>query len=359
MKVLVTGATGLLGAHLVRTLVAAGYEVRALVRPFSSRDDLAGLPVEFVVGDVLECDDNLRRACAGCKLVFHAAAYFAYTGRSPAELSATAVEGTKNILSACAERKVDRVIVTSSSIVFGYASSPNAPIDEHAPVAIPADEPPYVAAKTEQHLAALSLSNSLGIEIVLACPTIILGSTNAALGPSNGIVASYLNDPTRSTFAGGCNLVGVEDVCNGHLILAERGKAGESYLLGGGNMTWRDIHSEISALAGLPGPHLELGHTLAYLAASFDELRSALAQRPPLSTRVQATMVGRYYWYSDEKARALGYAPKPAKEVLLETLSWLVTSRHISREIRATLKLSPDIFAFRRSQGAGVGKRRG
>jgi dihydroflavonol-4-reductase len=359
MKVLVTGATGLLGVHLVRALLTAGYEVRALVRPSSSRQNLDGLPVEFAVGDVLVCDDNLRSACAGCKLVFHAAAYFAYAGRSPAELSATAVEGTKNILSACAGQTVDRVIITSSSIVFGYATAADIVMDEHAPVAMQANESPYVTAKTEQHLAALALSKSLGVEVVLACPTIILGPANTPLGPSNGILVSYLSDPTRSTFAGGCNLVGAEDVSNAHLMLAERGQAGESYLLGGSNITWHDIHSEISTLAGLSGPHLELGHTLAYLAASLDELRSAFIKRPPLSTRIQAAMIGRYYWYSDEKARALGYAPKPAKTVLLETMSWIVTSPHISRETRATLKLSPDIFRFRRGQNSRRGQARG
>jgi dihydroflavonol-4-reductase len=350
MKVLVTGATGLLGVHLVRALLAARYEVRALVRPSSSRDNLDGLPVELVAGDVLTCDDNLRNACTGCKFVFHAAAYFAYAGRSPAELSVTAVEGTKNILLACAGQMVDRVIITSSSIVFGYATTADMVVDEHAPIALQANEPPYVVAKTEQHIAALSLSKSLGIEVILACPTIILGPASAPLGPSNGIIVSYLSDPTRSTFAGGCNLVGAEDVSNGHIILAERGKAGESYLLGGSNIEWRDIHSEISTLAGLPGPHLELSHTLAYLAASFDEIRSAFMKRPPLSTRIQAAMIGRYYWYADQKARALGYAPMPAKAVLLETMSWLVTSPHINRETRATLKLSPEIFRFRRSE---------
>jgi dihydroflavonol-4-reductase len=348
MMALVTGATGLLGVHVVRALLMAGYKVRALVRPTSKRENLYDLPVEFVVGDVLVYDDNLRNACRGCQFVFHGAAYFAYAGKSSAELSQTAVDGTKNVILACADQKVGRLIVTSSSVVFGFSTSPGVEIDENARVLTQENDPPYVAAKTEQHLTALSLSKRLGVEIVIACPTIILGESNSSLGPSNGLIVSYLNDPTRSTFPGGCNIVGAEDVARGHLLLAERGEAGESYLLGSTNLAWRDIHSEISALAGCPGPHLQLNHTLAYIAASFDELRSSVMNQTPLTTRAQATMVGRYYWYSNQKARALGFAPKPAKRILLETFSWLVTTSHVSRETRATLKLSPDVFRFRR-----------
>jgi dihydroflavonol-4-reductase len=169
-----------------------------------------------------------------------------------------------------------------------------------------------------------------------------------SLGPSNGLIASYLGDHFHCTFPGGCNIVAAEDVAAGHVILGEKGESRGSYLLGSTNLTWREIHSHISRLVGFPEPKLELNHTLAYLAATIDELRSHFANTNSVSTRTQATMIGRYYWYSSEKARALGFAPKPGSTVLLETLSWLVASKHIGRETRTRLRLAPEIYKYRR-----------
>jgi dihydroflavonol-4-reductase len=303
--------------------------------------------VEFVTGDIREFDERLVNACVGCDLVFHAAAYFSYSGRSASELSDTAVEGTRNVLTACAKAGVRRAVVTSSSVAFGYGERPDCVVDESTAVAGD-DEVPYVAAKSEQHLAALALASTLKTEVVLACPTIVLGRSTLALGPSNGALVSYLRDPLRCTFPGGCNIVGAEDIADGHVIIGRHGKPGESYLLGSTNLTWRELHSEISRLVGLPEPKLELNHTLAYTAAAVDEVRSYFANTNSYSTRTQAAMIGRYYWYSIDKARALGYAPKNGNEVLLETVSWLVASQHIDRETRIRLRLSREIFQYRR-----------
>jgi dihydroflavonol-4-reductase len=347
MKALVTGATGLVGSHLVQALLRAGYEVRVLVRPSSPFDNIAGLPVETAIGDIREFGDHLVAACAGCDLVFHAAAYFAYSGHSASELSSTAIDGTRNVLAACGHAGVRRAVITSSSVAFGYGERSDCLLDESATVAVE-DDVPYVAAKSSQHLAALSLADTLKTEIVLGCPTIVLGKSERPLGPSNGVIASYLADPFHCTFPGGCNIVSAEDVADGHVVIGEKGKPGESYLLGSTNLTWRELHSQISRLVGLPEPRIELNHTLAYLAASFDEMRSYLASANALSTRTQAAMIGRYYWYSSERAHALGYAPRPGSTALLETVSWLVASRHVDRETRRRLRLSSEVFEYRR-----------
>jgi dihydroflavonol-4-reductase len=352
MKVLVTGATGLLGGYLVRTLLEHGYSVRALVRPSSHLGSLSARPVDVVIGDILVPDGRLLEACTGCDMVFHAAAYFAYTGQTDSTLLDTALIGTRNILLACEQADVRRTLVTSSSVVFGYGNASDCLIDETAAVKN-GDDVPYVAAKTAQHLAALSIARTIRTEVLMACPTIILGETTAPLGPSNGFVVSYLRDPFHCTFPGGCNIVRAEDVAEGHLMIARTGRANESYLLGSANLTWREIHTEISRLVGLPEPKLELNHTLAYLAASADELRSYFSCETSLSTRTQASMIGRYYWYSHEKAKALGYRPQSGASTLLETVSWLTTSQFVSRETRASLSLSPDIFRYRSSRAKG------
>jgi len=280
-------------------------------------------------------------------VVFHTAALFAYGGDAPA-LHALAVAGTENVLRAAARAGVKRAVVTSSSVVFGHSETP-APISEGT-LTDPANEPPYVAAKLSQHRRALELGDALGIDIRLACPTMTLGPTTSRLGPSNGLIVAYLADPLGCTYPGGCNLVAARDIANGHVLIAERGEAGESYLLGGEDLTWQQIHARIASLAGVSPPRLTLNRTLSYLAATAEELRAACAHEPPHSTREQAGMVGRYYWYSHAKAAKLGYAPAPAQQALVETLSWLAASPHISREVRANMHLAADIHHFRAAQ---------
>jgi dihydroflavonol-4-reductase len=345
VRALVTGAAGLIGAHLVRSLADRGYQVRALVRESSRRDSLAGAPAEIVVGDVLNVGRDLDTACADCDVVFHSAARFAY-GVDAATLHATAVAGTANMLAACARMGVHRAVVTSSSVVFGHRETADC-IDETAGLAGDKGEPPYVAAKIAQHRRALELAEQLKLDVRLACPAMTLGPTAGRLGPSNGLVVTYLADPFGCTYRGGCNLVAARDVATGHVLIAEHGVPGEAYLLGSENLTWQQIHAAIADLTGVAPPRLELNQTLAFLAATAEELRAAIGGRVPLSTREQASMVGRHYWYSHAKAAALGYVPASARAALIETISWLAASPHVSREVRAGMHLAADIHRFR------------
>jgi dihydroflavonol-4-reductase len=345
MKALVTGATGLIGHTLVRALLQRGHHVRALLRNATRGAALSGV-TECAVGDVLS-GTGLDAACESCDVVFHTAALFAYGGNAP-ELHALAVGGTENVLRAAARARVKRAVVTSTSVVFGHSDSAD-PIGE-GELIDPMGEPPYVAAKVAQHKRALELGGTLGLDVRLACPTMTLGPTTSRLGPSNGLIVAFLADPLGCTFPGGCNLVAARDVADGHVLIAERGEVGESYLLGGENLSWQEIHTRIAALAGVAPPRLTLNRTMSYLAATTEELRAAYAHEAPHSTREQAGMVGRYYWYSHAKAARFGYAPAPAQQALVETLSWLAASPHISREVRANMHLSADVHHFRATQ---------
>lgn len=353
MKALVTGATGLIGVHIVRALIAAGHDVRCLVRTSSNRDVIDKLPVTCIVADVAQPDADLDAACRGCNTVFHTAAHFAYAGLSSDEMHRTAVAGTDAVLHACARQKVDKVVVTSSSVVFGYTH--DGTVTQETPVLVSAGgEPAYVASKIAQHRHALLLSDRLKLDVRLACPTMTIGPTTARLGPSNGCIVTYLADPLACSYPGGCNLVAARDVAVGHLAIAERGSASESYLLGSSNMTWNCVHSMIAELAGVAPPRLQLNRTAAYLAATGEEIRAALTRRAPLSTREQAGMVGRYYWYCHDKAAELGYSPAAVRDAMVETLSWLATSPHISREVRTRMHLAADIYRFRSAAETGA-----
>jgi dihydroflavonol-4-reductase len=153
MKALVTGATGLLGAHIVRALVEEGHRVRALTRASSDLSGLDGLPFDRVIGDVLDAE-SLHRAADGCDVLFHAATPFTYWGEHVDHLEATAVQGTRHALDAAAAAGLRKVVLTSSSVVLGYRDEP-AVLDETAAISDDAGHPPYVVAKIRQDLAAL------------------------------------------------------------------------------------------------------------------------------------------------------------------------------------------------------------
>jgi dihydroflavonol-4-reductase len=319
--------------------------VKVLVRAASDKSAIQRVPVEIAVGDVLDVR-SLDLAARGCDAVFHAAAHFAYWGKSPAELESTAVRGTANVLHAAARAASSRVIVTSSSVVFGYSDTPVAR-DE---LSVPKQEKhaPYVSAKIKQDRSALRLAERLGIDIVLVCPTLVVGPFAPSLGPSNAVITSYLEDAFRFTFPGGCNIVAASDVGDGHLIAAMRARPGERYLLGGQNLEWREVHSLISVLCGTYGPLHTATHSLSYLAAFGEELRARFAERPPLSTRTQATMLGRFYWYDHRKLDDLGFRPRTAEAAVATALSWLVASPHLSREARSRIRLTEPVWAARR-----------
>jgi dihydroflavonol-4-reductase len=343
VKALVTGAAGLIGSHIVRGVGAAGHKVRRLVRPGGRRGDVGP---DIVEADVMRGGAALDEACTGIDVVFHTAAHYAYTGVSATDLRDTAVTGTETLLRACARQGVRTVVVTSSSVVFGH--SHDGAIVSEGPLIGTADrEPAYVAAKTEQHRRALLLADFLSLDVRFACPTVTIGPSGARLGPSNGMIVGYLADPFANTWAGGCNLVSARDVAAGHLLVAERGAPGESYLLGSDNLSWREVHRMIAELAGVPPPRSELNHAFGFLAATAEEVSAAIAGRVALTSREQAGMIGRCYWYSHAKAAGLGYAPQPARDALMETIAWLAASPHISREVRARMHLSSEIYRFR------------
>ena len=349
MKTLVTGGNGLIGANLVRELLAQGNEVRVFVRQTSDLSSLAGLPIDIFYGDVLQAE-TLTAAVKDCEVVFHAAAVFSYWGISASSLETTAVQGTLNVLEACRTAGVRRVVLTSSSVIFGSSTHPvlrdeNFKLNEK-------DAPAYVVSKLAQDQAAFQHAAELGLELVAVCPTIVVGPYDANLSPSNSIIVTYLNDPFKLTYPGGCNIAAVSDVARGHILAARFGRNGEHYILGSENLEYAALHRTISELCGVSGPLFNTNHTGSYLAAAAAEFNAWFTRRPPLTTRTQARMVGRYYWYRHDKAAELGYSPMPAGQALAEAISWLVASRHVSQQLRATLQLSRQVYTARQAMAA-------
>jgi dihydroflavonol-4-reductase len=347
MRVLVTGSTGVVGASLVRELLGDGHDVRVLVRPKSDRRALEGLQVEPALGDVLD-PASLRAAADGCEVVYHAASIFSYWGHSAEELHRTAVEGVRNALDAAKDAGARRVVLTSSSVTLG-SSARTVPLDESSePQGGRESDPDYYRSKVAQERAAFEHATRLDIELVAVCPTIVIGPHDYRLSPSNGIIFAYWEDPVGTTWPGGINLVHAEDVARGHILAAERGVAGERYVLGAENLEWSLIHRTIAELSGLPPPRVLAGHAACYFTAAVMEAAALLTAAPPRTTRAQARQVGRFYWYRHDKAAELGYAPRPARQALSETIAWmLVKSPHVPRALRARLHLSREVLLAR------------
>lgn len=342
MKVLVTGATGIVGSNLVRALLTAGHGVRVLVRGPSDTRSLRGLPVEWHEGDVLD-PASLPGAVRGRAVVFHAAAVFSYWGMSAEQQTDLAVRGTRNVLEAARRARGRRVVLTSSSVVLGSSATPRV-LDEAGAVAEP-DPSAYSRSKVEQEAAAFAIGEALGIEVVAVCPTLVIGAHDYRLSPSNANIVNYLNDPFRCTFLGGCNVVAAADVAAGHLLAAERGEPGSRYVLGAENLRWPELHALISDLAGTFGPSLTLNHTAAYLAAAAAEVSARLTGATPPATRDEARMAGRYYWYSHERIARLGYAPMSARTALAEAIAWLLLRSYVSDSVAGRLGLSAEVRA--------------
>jgi dihydroflavonol-4-reductase len=342
--VLVTGATGIVGAHLVRALLDAGHPVRVLVRSGSDRRAIAGLAVDVCEGDVLE-PRSIEAAVSGCAWVFHAAAVYAYSGVGAAAQTELAVQGTRHVLQAAKRAGARRAVVTSSSVTLGSTTTPQV-LDEDAVFAEP-HPAEYTLSKLRQEQAAFESGARVGLDVVAVCPTVVIGAHDYRLGPSNANLVNYLNDPFRCTFLGGCNVVSAKDVAQAHLAAARRGVPGHRYVAGGENLRWKTLHAMVSELAGTFGPSLELNHTAAYLAAASLEAAAHLAGRRPTVTRDEARMACRFYWYSNERLAALGWSPRPARHAVAEALAWVIDRGHVSDTAMARLQLSAEVRAAR------------
>ncbi len=340
MRALVTGSNGLIGSNIVRALLDQDHEVRGLVRTTSDLRALEGLGVEQVQGDVLD-RASLEAAMSDCDVVFHTAGIFTYWERDQRQLESVVLEGTRNALEAADSQGVSRFVLTSSSVTCG--SSPRAePRDERDRLRDP-DAPSYYLTKAQQEREALDLADQVGLDLVVACPTITVGGPDYRLLPSNAIIVNYLNDPFCFTFPGGCNVVHVEDVARGHVLLAEKGERGQRYLLGSENLTWAEIHGTVAELCGVRGPTWTTNLTAAYLAASALELAARWTKKPPASTRAEAKALGRYYWYRSERAAALGYRPRSSRDALAQAIAWLLQSPHMTRALRERLHPSSEV----------------
>jgi len=327
MKALVTGASGFVGAAVARALRARGWDVRCLVRESSKRQHLQSLEVEWAVGELLD-SPSLERALTGCQVLFHAAADYRLGVLDPAPLYRANVDGTRNILAAAERAGVERVVYTSSVATIGLPSD-GSPGDEATPVSLADMIGHYKRSKfLAERLVAEWASG--GRHAVIVNPSTPMGPGDGKPTPTGQILVDAARGRTPAYVDTGLNVVHVDDVAGGHLLALERGRRGERYILGGENLSLREILTQVTGQVGRAPPRIRLPHAvvmpIAYLAQGYTRLTG----RPTRVTVEGVRMARKRMFFSSAKAeRELGYRARPAREAIAEAVRWFAENGYL------------------------------
>ncbi len=319
---LVTGATGLVGGNLVRALVAQGRQVRILVRPSSRTEHLADVPgVERVLGDVTE-PDTLAPACAGVERVYHCAALVSMWPRLAAAMWSVNVDGTDHVVAAARRAGVRRLVHCSSVDALGLPESA-APSTEDTPWnwdRLGLDNA-YARTKYESQRRVLAAAGA-DVDAVVVNPTYMLGAYDAR--PSSGrMILEVAAGKAIGYPSGGNNFVDVEDVAGAMIAAAERGRRGECYILGGVDLTYREIFTLIAEVLGVRPPRLALPYPLARVGGWLGDLAGAVTGREPAVTTPTARLGYVRHYYSPQKAIAtLGMRQTPIRDAIARAVRW-------------------------------------
>lgn len=322
MKTLLTGATGFVGAAVLRRLIAAGRDVRALVRPNSDRRNLSGIDCEIAVGDLAE-PESIRRAVHGCDTVFHAAADYRLWVPDPERMNRVNVQGTVELIRAAAEAGVSRVVYTSSVATLRLRNDGLLADETSA-----ADLSDMIGAyKQSKFLAEHEVKRLIAEDrypVVIVKPSAPFGPGDIKPTPTGRMVIEAASGRMPAYVETGLNVVHVDDVADGHWLAFEKGVPGESYILGGENLTLRRILEIIAQLTGRPPPRIRLPHWCITPVAHVVEGFARITRRgEPMITVDSARMARNHMYFSSEKAkRELGYRSRPAAEALRDAIEW-------------------------------------
>jgi dihydroflavonol-4-reductase len=330
LKAFVTGATGFLGSHVARVLAEEGADLRLLVRPTSDLRNLDGLKADRVTGD-LRVPASIVKALAGCDVVFHVAADYRLWVRDPAEMYRSNVEGTRAVLEAARKQGVRRVVYTSSVATMGFSSIrgnvaddvTNNVADENSPVSLADMIGHYKRSKFMAEQAAFEAAKS-GVDVVVVNPSTPIGERDIKPTPTGRIVVDFLKRKFPAYVETGLNLVDATECARGHVRALEKGRRGERYILGGENLTLKQILDRLGAITGLKSPTVKLPYGFALATAVVDEMVTGrILGREPRAT-IDAVRMGRKMMFvSSAKAeRELGWRTTSVDGALQRSVNW-------------------------------------
>jgi dihydroflavonol-4-reductase len=320
MRALVTGATGFVGAAVARALLREGWQVRVLVRDGSDRSNLQHLALEIAVGDLSD-RPSLDRALAGCGALFHVAADYRLGAPDPRLLYSTNVEGTRNMLLAARQAGVERTVYTSSVATMGIPGD-GSPGDEQTPVSLDAMIGHYKRSKFLAEQVALEAAQA-GQPVVIVNPSTPVGPGDIKPTPTGQLVLDAAAGRMPAYVDTGLNIVHVDDVAAGHLLAYHRGRTGERYILGGEDMTLREILAHIAKLVGRKPPRVRLPYAAVLPIAFLAEAWTRVSGRSGRITLEGVRLARKRMFFSSAKAvRELGYHWRPPTEAFEDAVRW-------------------------------------
>ena len=319
--VLVTGASGFVGAAVVRALLAAGRKVRALLRPSSDRRNVEGLAIDVRLGSLTE-PRALATALEGCGALYHVAADYRLWVRNPATMYAVNVDGTRSLMEAALAASVDRIVYTSSVATLGWRADGDA-ADETTPSTLADMVGHYKRSKFLAEAAVRDLVQTRALPAVIVNPSTPVGPRDVKPTPTGRIIVEAASGRMPAYVDTGLNLVHVDDVARGHLLAEDRGRVGERYILGGENLTLGDILALVAGIVGRKPPKVEVPAALVWPVAAIEEALGWLIGHEPFATREGLRMSRHKMFFSSAKAeRELGYQSRPVGEGLADAVAW-------------------------------------
>ncbi len=338
MKAFVTGATGFVGSHVARVLEEQGAELRLLVRTTSNPKNIEGLKGERVTGDLRD-SASLEKAMAGCDSLFHVAADYRLWVKDPEQMYRSNVDGTRAILQAARNSRVRRVVYTSSVATIGFGNSHfsqkaremghprESGADEDSPVSLADMIGHYKRSKFMAEEIAIKAGQG-GMDVVVVNPSTPVGEQDIKPTPTGRIVVDFLKKKFPAYVDTGLNLVDVRACAQGHVAALERGRSGQRYILGGENLTLKQILDKLAAITGLPSPRVRLPYFVALASGVVDTLVTGVLLRKEPRVTIDAVRMGRKKMFvSSAKAeRELEWKSGPVDEALRRAVEWFRTN---------------------------------
>ena len=320
MSTLITGASGYIGSAVVRELLRCGESVRCLIHRERSRRHLNGLDIDIVRGDIRDID-SLRRAVRGCRKVYHLAALYANWLRRPGRIYQINEEGTRNVMTACREASVERVVYCSSVAALGAHG--RTPADESAGFNLNATGDHYYISKFRAEQIVRQFIRT-GLPAVIVNPSNPIGDGDRGPTPTGALILNILKKRLPAYVDGGINLIDLGDCARGIVAAMDRGKIGENYILGNRNVGIKEYFDLIVKVAGRGlSPPIRMPSWLAVASAYGYEALAWLTGKAPITSSSWVRVGSHYSWWDCRKARDyLGLGQRPIEDSLAEAVAW-------------------------------------
>lgn len=321
MKVFLTGATGFVGHHVAQALAAEGAELRMLIRKTSNLSNLEGVPGETHIGDLGE-PESIRPALAGCDAVVHVAADYRLWIRDPLAMYRINVDGTRDLLRLAREAGVPRVVYTSSVATMHFRTD-GLIVNEDTPVSLRDMVGHYKRSKFLAEQQAIAAAQD-GQQVIILNPTTPIGPNDRKPTPTGRIFVDFLNGKFPAYMDTGLNLVDVAEVARAHVAALSKGQPGHRYILGGENLTLKQILDKMAAITGLPSPTVRIPFAVAATYAFFEEwITGRIRGREPRATLEEVRMGRKKMYASSAHAQMeLGFRIVPVYPAMRAAIEW-------------------------------------